>query len=60
FEALGNIYRTFIGALMKIKAGKKPGKTELDFPGVDMGVDGVRFINKCVESSGRNAAWVKY
>jgi predicted dehydrogenase len=60
FEALGNIYKTYIGALNKIKAGQTPGETDMDFPGVEMGIDGVRFINKCVESSGKGAVWVNW
>ena len=60
FEALGNIYKTFIGALSKIKAGKTPDEADLDFPGVEMGLDGVKFISKCVESSGKGAVWVNY
>ena len=60
FEAMANIYKTFIGALLKLKAGQTPTEADLDFPNVDMGLDGVRFINKCVESSGKGAAWVNY
>ena len=60
FEALANIYKTYITALTKIKAGKKPAKADLDFPCVEMGIDGVKFINKCVESSNKGAVWVKY
>jgi len=30
----------------------------MDFPGVEMGVDGVIFINKCAESSEKGAVWV--
>ena len=60
FEALGNLYKTYIGALIKIKAGKTPTRADMDFPGVDMGIDGVKFINKCVESSVKGAVWVKY
>jgi predicted dehydrogenase len=60
FEALANIYKTYIEALVKIKAGKKPGKADMDFPGVEMGIDGVKFINKCVESSGKGAVWVNF
>ena len=60
FEALGNIYKTYIGALSKIKAGQTPSEADLDFPCVDMGLDGVKFINKCVESSGKGAIWVDY
>ena len=60
FEAMANIYSTFIGALSKLKAGQKLGDADTDFPGVEMGLDGVRFINKCVESSEKGAVWVKY
>ena len=60
FEALANIYKTYAGALAKIKAGKAPTAADMDFPGVEMGIDGVKFINKCVESSARGAVWVKY
>jgi predicted dehydrogenase len=60
FEALGNIYKTYINALSKLKAGQVPSEAEMDFPGVEMGVDGVKFINKCVESSSKGAVWVNY
>ena len=60
FEALGNIYKTYIGALLKVKAGKVPDEADMDFPGAGMGVDGVKFINKCVESSSNGAIWVNY
>jgi len=60
FEALANIYKTFIRAVSMLKAGQIPGKTEMDFPDVEMGMDGVKFINKCVESSCSGAVWVDY
>jgi predicted dehydrogenase len=60
FEALGNIYKTYSGALLKKKEGKKPEAADLDFPNVEMGIDGVRFIGKCVESSRAGATWVNY
>ena len=60
FEALANIYKTYMGALTKIKAGKEPGEADMDFPGAEMGLDGVKFINKCVESSGKGSAWINY
>ena len=60
FEALGNIYKTYIGALSKHKNGEALVEADLDFPGIDMGIDGVRFINKCVESSNKGAVWVEY
>jgi predicted dehydrogenase len=60
FEALGNIYRTYIGALLKLKDGKQPGEADLDFPDAEMGVSGVRFIGKCVESSQKGGTWVNF
>ena len=60
FEAMANIYRTFADALTKVKAGQKPSEADMDFPGVEMGLDGVKYINKCVESSEKGAVWVNY
>ncbi|GAB1482584.1 Gfo/Idh/MocA family oxidoreductase [Treponema sp.] len=60
FEAFGNIYKTFISALQKFKAGSKPSAAEMDFPSVEMGIDGVKFIGKCVESSQKGAVWLDF
>jgi len=60
FEAFANIYKTFETALSKLKAGKKPEEADLDFPDAEMGIDGVRFIGKCVDSSRKGAVWVEY
>lgn len=57
-ESLANLYKTFIGALAKRGEGKALTSEEQDWPGVDMGVDGVRFITRCVESSKKGAVWV--
>jgi predicted dehydrogenase len=60
FEAMANLYKTFMGALAKVKAGKTPNEADMDFPGVEMGIDGVNFINKCVESSDKGAVWINF
>jgi predicted dehydrogenase len=60
FEALANIYRTYIKALVKQREGRPLNEEDLDFPNVEMGLEGVRFIGKCVESSGKGAVWVDY
>lgn len=60
FEAFANIYSTFITALNKKLAGESLSKEELDFPGVDEGVQGVKFIEKCVESSKKGATWIDF
>jgi predicted dehydrogenase len=60
FEALANLYKAYIGALAKTKAGQTLAETDMDFQTVEMGLDGVKFINKCVESSEKGAVWVHY
>lgn len=60
FEAFANIYRTFISALGKKLSGMDLTEDDLDFPTLDDGIRGVRFIEKCVESSSRDAAWVDF
>lgn len=58
FEAFANIYRTFIAALGKKKAGRELSAEDLDFPGPEAGVSGVKFIGKCVDSSRKGAVWL--
>ena len=58
FEAFANLYSTFIPALAKKVRGEPLAADDLDFPGVDEGVRGVRYIEKCVESSAKGAIWV--
>jgi predicted dehydrogenase len=60
FEAFANIYSTFINALNKKRSGVALAAEDLDFPKVEEGIRGVRFIEKCVESSERGAAWVNF
>jgi len=59
FEAFANVYSTYITALAKKLRGEALSKADLDFPGLDEGIRGVRFIEKCVESSAQGAAWVQ-
>jgi predicted dehydrogenase len=60
FEAFANIYQAFVGAVRKMKAGEALSPADLEFPNVHDGVRGVRFIEKCVESSCKGASWVKF
>lgn len=60
FEALANLYKTYINALNKQKEGKLLSDEDLDFPNAEAGFDGVKFIGKCVESSNRGAVWVDF
>jgi predicted dehydrogenase len=58
FEAFANLYSTFIPALAKKIAGQDLNEDDLDFPGAADGIRGVRYIEKCVESSNKGAVWV--
>jgi predicted dehydrogenase len=60
FECFANIYSTYITALAKFKSGQPWTADDADFPGVEAGIRGVRFIERCVESSAKGAAWVDF
>jgi predicted dehydrogenase len=60
FEAFANIYKTFILALSKKKAGQALTEADLDFPGAEAGAAGVKFIGKCVDSSRKGAIWLDF
>jgi predicted dehydrogenase len=60
FEAFANVYKVYISAVAKIKAGQTLDEMDMDFPSAEMGIDGVKFINKCVESSDKGAVWVNF
>ena len=57
-EGFANIYKEAAAAILAARNGKKPDKA-VTFPTVQDGVKGVAFVEACVRSSGRNAAWVK-
>jgi predicted dehydrogenase len=58
FEAFANLYSIFIPALAKKIAGQDLSEDDLDFPDAEEGLRGVRYIEKCVESSQKGAVWV--
>ncbi|MFA9454185.1 MAG: gfo/Idh/MocA family oxidoreductase, partial [Candidatus Aminicenantaceae bacterium] len=60
FEAFANLYSTFIPALAKKIAGLELTEDERDFPDAGEGIRGVRYIEKCVESSEKGAVWVDF
>ncbi|MDY0091112.1 MAG: Gfo/Idh/MocA family oxidoreductase [Candidatus Vecturithrix sp.] len=60
FEAFANVYSAFTNALIKKNAGETLTDDDLDFPTVQQGIDGVKFIGKCVESSQKGAAWLEF
>lgn len=60
YEMFANIYLKFTTALLKHKAGVPLTEADLDFPDAQAGVNGVKFIHRCVESSQKGSAWVKF
>ncbi len=58
FVSFGNIYKAFCTALAAKLAGE--AAPDVHYPGVDYGIEGNLFVEKCVESSGKGAAWVSF
>ena len=58
-EGFANIYQEAARAIRA--ARRKGGKTPKDvlYPTVEDGVEGVAFVEACVRSSRKNAAWTK-
>lgn len=58
FEAFANVYANAAKAI-RAGAGAK-GPQQFDFPGVDEGARGVRFIHRTVESSNSSEKWLAF
>jgi len=57
--AFANIYKTYTSALLrKVNGESNNGKWDLDFPSVEDGLYGVKFVEACVKSSNNDSAWV--
>ncbi len=59
YEAFANVYRSYLGALAEKKRGGDPDPEDFDYPSVKAGVQGVKFINACVDSSQAGGEWVE-
>jgi predicted dehydrogenase len=57
-EGFANIYTEVSRAVKARRAGQKLDKA-VDFPGIEDGVAGMRFIEACVKSSSKNGKWTK-
>jgi predicted dehydrogenase len=55
-EAFANIYRGFIADIRRVAAGQSPAG---DYPGVDAGLRGLRFVTQAVASSRAGSAWMR-
>jgi len=54
-EAFANIYRDFMADVQRVDAGGSPLR---NYPGVDEGVRGMRFVQAAVDSSRQGAVWI--
>lgn len=59
-EAFANIYRNFAKCVRAELEGKKPKAIHMDFPTVDDGVRGMRFIEKVIESGKSKQKWINF
>ncbi len=59
-EAFANIYSTFMTALNKKKSGESLLEADWDFPSIEEGIQGVKLIDRCVESSQKGAVWIDF
>ena len=57
-EGFANIYSEAAEAIVAHRDGKEPA-AEVLYPNINDGLKGVEFIDACVRSSARNAAWVR-
>ena len=57
-EGFANIYTEFARAIEAKRLGKKLDN-DVQFPGIEDGVQGMAFIEACVKSSSKNGKWVK-
>lgn len=58
FEAWANLHRRFARAIEAAEAGRPA--PDGWYPGIDAGVEGVRWVEACVRSADRGGVWVDY
>ncbi len=59
YEAFANMYKVWNGAVLAMANGRELTDAEKDFPTIEDGIEGVKFIHAAVESSKKDAAWVE-
>ncbi|MGV3608809.1 MAG: Gfo/Idh/MocA family protein [Planctomycetaceae bacterium] len=58
FEAFANVYRSAYDAMILRATGKDFEKKNTVYPNICDGVEGMYFIQQCVDSSKQNGAWL--
>lgn len=60
FEAFANVYGATYDAIVKKSAGEKIETVDTVYPNIYDGVEGMLFIQQCVESSKQDGAWLPF
>lgn len=60
FEAFANVYNTTYDAIVKRTAGEPFETVNTIYPNIYDGVEGMLFIQQCVESSKQNGGWLPF
>jgi len=60
FESWANLYHRFCLAMHAKIVGDDSLAKNLWYPGIDAGINGVKFLEKCVESADNGSVWVDY
>lgn len=60
FEAWSNLYYRFALAMNATARGDAATLQSLRYPGIDAGVEGVRWVQRCVESADQGGIWIDY
>ncbi|MHC1787522.1 MAG: Gfo/Idh/MocA family protein [Christensenellales bacterium] len=55
-DAFANIYKNYISAVLSLKAGQDA--SQFDFPRVEDGVNGVKFVHAVIQSAAKDSQWV--
>jgi predicted dehydrogenase len=59
-EAFANVYTAAYLDMIARAAGQKVDRDQRLYPDVDDGVDGMRFVTRCVASSRENGTWLPF
>lgn len=58
FEAMANLYRSFMDCIVA-KGDGSFAEDMIDYPGVGDGLEGIRFVEACLESNRQNNIWIE-
>lgn len=59
-ESWSNLYNRFAVAMDAKNRGDEETLSKLVYPDLEHGIDGIRWINRCVDSAEQGAVWVDF